>query len=121
MRFPFTMRVEVETDLKLPIPPPMLSIPPMEEEKEVKSTKKNTSLGKKGRLSCYFDGCLQSLSLSWLPVSESKNKRSDILWMALTVCSFLPPADGKEKKRLGPRWDEPPKGVKSSKKQKICF
>lgn len=37
------MRVEVETDLKLPIPPPILSIPsrpPKEEEKEVNSTKK---------------------------------------------------------------------------------
>lgn len=38
---PFMMRVEVETDLKLLIPPPMLSIPPRpprEEEKEVNST-----------------------------------------------------------------------------------
>lgn len=37
--FPFTMRVEVETDLKLD--PPMLSIPPIppkEEEKELNST-----------------------------------------------------------------------------------
>lgn len=43
VRLPFTMRVEVETDLKLPIPPPILFIPsrpPMEEEKEVKSTEK---------------------------------------------------------------------------------
>ncbi len=33
--FPLTMRVEVETDLKFA--PPMLPIPPIEEEKEVKS------------------------------------------------------------------------------------
>lgn len=41
VRLPFIMRVEVETDLKLPIPPPMLSIPsrpPKVEEKEVNST-----------------------------------------------------------------------------------
>lgn len=38
---PFMMRVEVETDLKLPIPPPMLSMPsrpPKDEEKVEKST-----------------------------------------------------------------------------------
>lgn len=35
IRFPLTMRVEVETDLKFA--PPMLPIPPIEEEKEVKS------------------------------------------------------------------------------------
>lgn len=42
VRLPFMMRVEVETDLKLPIPPPMLSIPsrPPKEEKEVNSTGK---------------------------------------------------------------------------------
>lgn len=44
VRLPFTMRVEVETDLKLPIPPPpRLSIPsrpPKEDEKEVNSTKR---------------------------------------------------------------------------------
>jgi len=34
-RFPLTIRVEVETDLKLA--PPMLPIPPIEEEKVVKS------------------------------------------------------------------------------------
>lgn len=37
------MRVEVETDLKLPMPPPMLPIPsrpPKEEEKDVNSTGK---------------------------------------------------------------------------------
>lgn len=39
------MRVEVETDLMLSIPPPMLSIPLME-EKEVKSTES----GEKERL-----------------------------------------------------------------------
>ena len=40
VRLPLMMRVEVDTDLKLPIPPPMLSIPsmPPKEEKEVKST-----------------------------------------------------------------------------------
>lgn len=41
VRFPFMMRVEVETDLKLPIPPPMLSIPsrpPKVVEKEENST-----------------------------------------------------------------------------------
>jgi len=41
VRLPFMMRVEVETDLKLLIPPPMLSIPsrpPKEEEKEANST-----------------------------------------------------------------------------------
>lgn len=41
VRFPFMMRVEVETHLKLPMPPPMLSIPsrpPKEEEKEENST-----------------------------------------------------------------------------------
>lgn len=41
--FPFTTRVEVETDLKLAIPPPMLSIPsrpPNEVEKELNSTVK---------------------------------------------------------------------------------
>lgn len=39
VRLPFMTRVEVETDLKLPIPPPMLSIPciPPREEKEVNS------------------------------------------------------------------------------------
>lgn len=47
--FPFTMRVEVETDLKLPIPPPMLSMPPMEDEKEVKSTEKHI-IGKEGKI-----------------------------------------------------------------------
>lgn len=49
VRFPFMMRVEVETDLKLPIPPPMLSIPsrpPKEEEKEVKSTEKEQMIRK---------------------------------------------------------------------------
>lgn len=42
VRLPFTMRVEVETDLKLPLPPPILLIPsrPPMEEKEVKSTEK---------------------------------------------------------------------------------
>lgn len=47
VRLPFMMRVEVETDLKLPIPPPILSIPsrpPKEEEKEVNSTKKRKRL-----------------------------------------------------------------------------
>lgn len=61
---PFTMRVEVETDLKLPIPPPMLSIPPMDEEKEVKSTEKHI-IGKEGKInSVNSDGSLQNLSLS---------------------------------------------------------
>lgn len=47
VRLPFTMRVEVETDLKLPIPPPRLSIPsrpPKEDEKEVNSTKREKKL-----------------------------------------------------------------------------
>lgn len=49
VRLPFMMRVEVETDLKLPIPPPILSIPsrpPKEEEKELNSTKKEKIWGK---------------------------------------------------------------------------
>lgn len=58
------MRVEVETDLKLPIPPPMLSIPPMEDEKEVKSTEKHI-IGKEGKITkINFDRSLQNLSLS---------------------------------------------------------
>lgn len=47
VRLPFTMRVDVETDLKLPIPPPMLSIPsrpPKEDEKEVKSTEEGQTI-----------------------------------------------------------------------------
>lgn len=57
------MRVEVETDLKLPIPPPMLSIQPMEEGKEVKSTEKHI-IGKEGKIKFInFDGLLQNLSL----------------------------------------------------------
>lgn len=103
VRFPFTTRVEVATDLKLPIPPPMLSIPPMEEVKEVKSADKHT-IGKGGKIQLInFDGSLQNLSLSLLPISEDKNNNTGILRIALIVCSFLPPADGKEKKRLGPR------------------
>lgn len=49
VRFPFMMRVEVETDLKLPIPPPILSIPsipPKEEEKEVNSTEEGQMIRK---------------------------------------------------------------------------
>lgn len=49
VRLPFMMRVEVETDLKWPIPPPMLSIPsrpPMEEEKDVKSTEEGQVIRK---------------------------------------------------------------------------
>lgn len=64
VRLPFTMRVEVETALKLPIPPPMLSIPPMDKGKEVKSTEKNI-IGKEGNIkSIISDGSLQTLSLS---------------------------------------------------------
>lgn len=65
VRLPFMMRVEVETDLKLPIPPPMLSIPsrpPMEEEKEEKSTEGGQMIrkrrGKKERL-IHFDVSLR--------------------------------------------------------------
>lgn len=54
-------------------------------------------------------------------MSENKNNNTGILLMAPIVYSFLPPADGKEKKRLGPRWDEPPKGVKSSEKIEILL
>lgn len=62
--FPFTIRVEVDIDRKLPIPPPMLSIPPMEEEKEVKSADKHI-IGKEGEMKLiHFDGSLQKLSLS---------------------------------------------------------
>lgn len=47
VRLPFMKRVEVETDLKLPIPPPRLSIPsrpPKEEEKEVNSAKREKKI-----------------------------------------------------------------------------
>lgn len=50
VRLPFIMRVEVETDLKLPIPPPMLSIPsrpPKVEEKEVNSTEGGQTIREK--------------------------------------------------------------------------
>ncbi len=49
VRLPLIMRVEVETDLKLLIPPPMLSIPfrpPKEEEKEVNSTEEGRMIRK---------------------------------------------------------------------------
>lgn len=61
VRLPFMMRVEVETDLKLPIPPPILSIPsrpPKEEEKEVNSTTKEKDyLGKKEKVLKRFLFC----------------------------------------------------------------
>lgn len=63
VRLPFTMRVEVETALKLPVPPPMLSIPPMDEEKEVKSTEKHI-IRKEGKIkSINSKESLQTLSL----------------------------------------------------------
>lgn len=121
VRLPFTMRVEVETALKLPVPPPMLSIPPMDEEKEVKSTEKQI-IRKEGKIkSINSEESLRTLSLFWLLVGENKHNKSTILWIMLIICGFLPPAEGKEKKRLGPSWDEPQKGVKSSERQKICF
>lgn len=63
VRLPFTMRVEVETALKLPVPPSMLSIPPMDEEKEVKSTEKHI-IRKEGKIkSINSEGSLGTLSL----------------------------------------------------------
>lgn len=86
------MRVEVETDLKLPEPPPLPSMPPMEEEKEAKSTEKHI-VGKGGRIK-------STGILSLLPKSGDENIKVGLLvWVAVTV---LPPAEGKEKKRLGP-------------------
>lgn len=63
VRLPFTMRVEVETSLKLPVPPPMLSMPPMDEEKEVKSTEKHI-IRKDGKIKLInSEGSLRTLSL----------------------------------------------------------
>lgn len=121
VRLPFTMRVEVETALKLPVPPPMLSIPPMDEEKEVKSTEKHI-IGQERKIkSINSEGSLRTLSLFWLLIRENKHNKTIILWIMLIICGFLPPAEGKEKKRLGPTWDEPQKGVKSSEGQKFYF
>lgn len=52
VHLPFMIRVEVETDLKLPIPPPMLSIPsrpPKEEEKELNSTEEGQMIRRESR------------------------------------------------------------------------
>lgn len=115
VRLPFTMRVEVETDLKLPIPPPMLFIPsrpPMEDEKEVKSTEKEQVIRegkekkeeKKKNLMQHY---ITTLSLPWFHIHFVRFPGG--------LCNCLPPAEGKEKNRLGPRReDEPPKDEKSS-------
>lgn len=48
VRFPLMMRVDVETDLKFPVPPPIpLSIPPMEEEEEEENVVKSTEMEKR--------------------------------------------------------------------------
>lgn len=74
------MRVEVETDLKLPIPPPMLSIPPMEEEKEVKSTKKHT-IGKEGKIKLsYSDGSLPSEPETFLAPKYQRIKITGLIF-----------------------------------------
>lgn len=79
VRFPFMMRVEVETDLKLPIPPPMLSIPsrpPKDEEKEVNSTVKNKKKQEKwATLDCRLCLCKHSY-LIYLRVLISFNLHS---------------------------------------------
>lgn len=93
----------------------------MDEEKEVKSTEKHI-IRKEGKItSINSEGSLQTLSLFWLLIWENKHNKSIVLWIMLIICGFIPPAEGKEKKRLGPTWDEPQKGVKSSERQKFCF
>lgn len=103
------MRVEVETDLKLPIPaakPSIPSRPPKEEEKEENSTEREMNELEERNIQFGVDVC----------VCDKATVSSIIVRFE---CS--PPVEGKEKKRLGPRREDgPPKEEKSSGGENRC-